>query len=132
MLLSGSKYLYRAFGLYIASDLPLPELKNCDPSGTGDAEIEHTDLAGLWEQHARPSRSFVYLEHTVLFRVPGTAIFGIQEGRSILVSPLPGSDIDKIRLYILGTCMGILLMQKRILPLHGSAIVMDGKAYAFI
>ena len=28
--------------------------------------------------------------------------------------------------------MGILLMQRRILPLHGSAIAIDGKAYVFI
>ena len=42
------------------------------------------------------------------------------------------ADEDKIRLYILGTCMGALLMQRKILPLHGSAIAIDGKAYAFV
>lgn len=132
MLLIGSKHLYRAFGLSIASDLPLPELIPCDPNEKVDAEIIQEDLNRLWEQHARPSRSFVYLDHAVMFQVPGTAIFCIQDGRSILVSPRAGSDVDKIRLYILGTCMGILLMQKRILPLHGSAIAIDGKAYAFV
>ena len=28
--------------------------------------------------------------------------------------------------------MGALLMQRKILPLHGSAIAIDGKAYAFV
>ena len=28
--------------------------------------------------------------------------------------------------------MGIILMQRKILPLHGSAVAIDGKAYAFI
>ena len=37
---------------------------------------------------------------------------------------------DKIRLLFLGTCMGALLIQRKILPLHGSAIEIDGKAYA--
>ena len=38
----------------------------------------------------------------------------------------------KLRLYILGTCMGAILMQRKILPLHGSVIAIDGKAYAIV
>lgn len=132
MDLIGNKYLYRAFGLSVISELPMPELLHGDPSAKVEAVIEQADLTRLWEQHARPASSFVYLEHAVMFRVPGTAIFCIQDGQCILVSPMPGFDVNKARLYILGTCMGILLMQKRILPLHGSAIAIDGKAYAFI
>jgi hypothetical protein len=64
--------------------------------------------------------------------VPETAIFLIQDGERIIVSPMYGADEDKIRLYLLGTCMGALLMQRRILPLHGSAIAINGKAYAFV
>ena len=43
-----------------------------------------------------------------------------------------GSNEDEIRLYILGTCMGAILLQRKILPLHGSAIAIDGKAYAIV
>jgi serine kinase of HPr protein (carbohydrate metabolism regulator) len=59
-------------------------------------------------------------------------MFLIQEGRSIIVSPLEEYKEDVIRLYILGSCMGAILMQKRILPLHGSAVAIDGKAFAII
>ncbi|MCP1092525.1 aldolase [Bacillaceae bacterium OS4b] len=68
----------------------------------------------------------------VMFQVPGAATFKIQEGNEIIVSPISDASEDKIRLYILGTCMGILLLQKKVLPLHGSAIEINGKAYAFI
>ena len=40
--------------------------------------------------------------------------------------------IDAIRLYVLGTCMGAILMQRKTLPLHGSVIAIDGKAYAIV
>ena len=49
-----------------------------------------------------------------------------------IVSPLKRYDEDVIRLYILGTCMGAILMQRRIFPLHGSAVAINGKAYAFV
>ncbi|MDF2903814.1 MAG: 2,3-cyclic-nucleotide 2-phosphodiesterase, partial [Bacillus sp. (in: firmicutes)] len=68
----------------------------------------------------------------VMFHVPDTAIFCIKEGNKIIVSPIKGYEEDKMRLYILGTCMGILLMQRKVLTLHGSAIAIDGKVYAFI
>jgi hypothetical protein len=42
------------------------------------------------------------------------------------------ADEDEIRLFILGTCMGAVLMQRNIFPLHGSAIAIKGKAYAII
>ena len=34
--------------------------------------------------------------------------------------------------YLLGTCMGTILMQRKILPLHGSAIEIEGKVYAIV
>jgi energy-coupling factor transporter ATP-binding protein EcfA2 len=49
-----------------------------------------------------------------------------------MVTPYPGADEAKIRLYLLGTCMGVLLMQRGILPLHGSAVVIDEKVYAIV
>ncbi|GGD73200.1 hypothetical protein GCM10010911_33810 [Paenibacillus nasutitermitis] len=67
-----------------------------------------------------------------MFNVPDVAVFRIEEGVSIHVSPVPECDPGKIRLYVLGTCMGILLLQRGILPLHGSAVAIDGKAYAIV
>ena len=67
-----------------------------------------------------------------MFQVPNIATFSIQDGKKISVSPIKEDDEDVIRLYILGTCMGAILMQRRILPLHGSAVVINGKAYGFM
>ena len=68
----------------------------------------------------------------VMFNVPNIANFYIKDGKKIIVSPLDEIDEDVLRLYILGTCMGTILMQRKILPLHGSAIEIDGKVYAIV
>ncbi|WP_156889720.1 ATP-binding cassette domain-containing protein [Paenibacillus harenae] len=67
-----------------------------------------------------------------LFHVPETACYSITSGARISVTPYPGADEAKIRLFLLGTCMGVLLMQRGILPLHGSAVVIDGKVFAIV
>ncbi|CAH0137122.1 HPr kinase/phosphorylase [Peribacillus sp. Bi96] len=125
---------YRAFGLNLFSEIPLPEVPRLGISkDMTDVEIEYGDLSELWEKQVLlPKQKYVVEDHMVMFQVPGIAIFKIQEGKKITVSPISNSDEDHIRLYILGTCMGIILLQKKVLPLHGSAIDINGKAYAFI
>ncbi|MED4694909.1 aldolase [Peribacillus frigoritolerans] len=125
---------YRAFGLNLFSEIPLPEVPRQGISkDMTDVEIEYGDLSEIWEKQVLlPKQKYVVEEQMVMFQVPGIAIFKIQEGMKITVSPISNSDEDHIRLYILGTCMGIILLQKKVLPLHGSAIDINGKAYAFI
>jgi hypothetical protein len=67
-----------------------------------------------------------------MFKVHDIAIFLIEDGSRITVSPLNEYKEDVIRLYLLGSCMGAILMQRGILPLHGSAVAINGKAYAIV
>lgn len=133
----GKTERYQSFGLIIESEFPLPELKRLNESSNhshtpSDVVMARRSLEPLWQELQSGHEHLAVGDGIVLIRVPDTAIFGMQEGSSIWVSPFPNADQDKIRLYLLGSCMGIILMQKRILPLHGSAIAMDGRAYAIV
>lgn len=135
MLKTESKNSYYSFGLRIASYIPLPELSRMDDQADlylGTVNVTKMDLSSYWYDSAPSNEYFAVRDNQVLIRVPDTAIFCIRNGESIIVSPYEGFDEDKIRLYILGTCMGVILLQKKILPLHGSAIAINGKAYAVL
>jgi AAA15 family ATPase/GTPase len=126
------KNAYRTFGLNVESEVFLPELQTILESEEKiDVQVEIGDLAELWKELSTEG-NFITKPNMVLFRVPDTAIFLIQEGERVIVSPMKDSDENKIRLYILGTCMGAILMQRKILPLHGSAVAIDGKVYAIV
>ena len=128
-----NKNLYTAFGHSIHSDIALPEVQQLDSHDHKvDIVIRYADLTEQWSELSIASKSFVCTENMVMFRVPDLAVFAVEDGTTISISPDNGADEDKIRLYILGTCMGAVLMQRKILPLHGSAIVINGKAYAFV
>lgn len=127
------KVVYKAFGLNILSEIPLPELPQANvQENLADIIIEIADLSKLWFQLANEKARLVVREGLFMFEIPNTALFCVQEGNRITVSPIEGCEESKIRLYLLGTCMGALLMQRKILPLHGSAVAIDGKAYAFV
>lgn len=128
-----NKVVYKAFGLCIASEVLMPELSQVmSPDEPINVAIERTDLTDLWNQSGRQNDIYVVKQNFFMFQVADTGIFAIQNGDTIQVSPVAGADEAKIRLFLLGSCMGALLMQRKILPLHGSAIAIDGKAYAFV
>jgi hypothetical protein len=133
MLSTANKIVYKAFGLNVMSEIPLPELiDEADQIDKIDIVIKIADLTDLWKELSEPNRNFSVRGNSVIFQVPNTAIFYINNGNEILVSPMNDSDEDHIRLYVLGTCMGALLLQRKILPLHGSAIDINGKAFAIV
>ncbi|MDP4083159.1 MAG: aldolase [Bacillota bacterium] len=128
------KYRYDALGLKILSEICLPELSEWKEQNDKPLiEIVKRDLYNVWSTFDEKSRKRYMVDmNQIMFEVPETAIFSIEDGKRIVVSPSNGAEEDKIRLYILGTCIGAVLIQKKILALHGSAVVIDGKAYAFI
>ncbi|WP_077214416.1 HPr kinase/phosphorylase [Bacillus dakarensis] len=124
--------VYKAFGFNVMSEIPLPELPWVYTKKEIDILIEFADLTEIWAEVNEPNRYFYIDEGSVLFQIPNIATFIVQDGYKILVSPLRDATEDYLRLYILGTCMGAILLQRKILPLHGSAIEVNGKAYLIV
>ncbi len=57
-----------------------------------------------------------------LVDMEGIARYGVSAGTEITVEACPDADEDSIRLFLLGPVFGALLHQRRLLPLHASAI----------
>ncbi|MEH7884009.1 aldolase [Bacillus sp. JJ1609] len=134
MVITETSYVYNAFGLKIKSNIELPELSLINkPIESPDIFIEVTELEEYWVRNVRKQQGMVIFENNnVAFHIKATATFLIKDGKKIIASLMQGCDKNKIRLYLLGTCMGVILMQRKVLALHGSAIAVNGKAYAFV
>jgi hypothetical protein len=133
MLKIKEKVIYKAFGFKIMSDIAFPELYVIEKGlEKQDIKILNRDLSKYKSELENNPYFHKVIDNQVLFYIPDVAFFSIQGGHTITFSPLNNVDEDLLRLYLLGTCMGVVLMQRRILPLHGSAVEINGKAYAFI
>jgi hypothetical protein len=133
MLNTLNRVIYKSFGLHVISEIPLPELFQVnDKESIVDVEVTIMELDLKDEQLISLREDVFVKDNLVMFQISEIATFTIQDGNKIIVSPMDGFNEDAARLYILGTCMGAILLQRGILPLHGSAIVIDGKAYGFV
>lgn len=66
-----------------------------------------------------------------LLRVDGVASYYIQEGRRITIQPEPGVQEESILIFLMGSAIGALLHQRKILVLHAGAIAVKNQSVIF-
>lgn len=109
---------YRLFGLSLRSELHLPELGDPVSDEAVDVRISIDPQLDL-------------VEGGQVITVEGIATYAVIGGRQIIVCPEPGAALRNVRLYLLGSAMGMLLHQRGVLPVHANAIDVGGRAVAF-
>lgn len=112
---------YMLFGLRIRSEIELPELPHVDGSGEPDIIVRRHQSTPV---RAAAKGSEVLIE--------GVARYEVHQGREILIEPVEGVSARNVRLYLLGSALGLLLHQRGDLPLHANAVEVNRKAFAFM
>jgi hypothetical protein len=115
----------------LTSDLPLPELP---PSKTARLPVR-ISIGEVPETIADPTFRSAYCTASrseLLLHIQGVAAYHIQDGREVVVQPEPGSNDLDIRGYLLGNIFAILCHQRRLLPLHASAVRIGTGVVAFL
>ena len=105
--------LVRLFGLVIDSEIALDSLVPTAPGAVPDVTIRIGPVG------ANPDLD-----------IAEAGSFRISDGREIVVDPTEGASERTLRLFLLGSAMGLILHQRGLLPLHANAVVLDGRAIA--
>ncbi|ACV63150.1 HPr kinase [Desulfofarcimen acetoxidans DSM 771] len=120
--------VYSAFGICISSEIPLPEL--LPGAGVPDVHIIAGKVPEYIDEVIAGNEYYQAGKNQLLLHVKGVASYYIKNGSQIIVEPVQKAETCAVRLYLLGSAMGALLLQRGLLPIHGSAIA-AGK-YCFI
>jgi len=128
------EHWYRGYGLVLRSGLPLPEFRRAPARAAPDLAIgldpeaaRQWDASGATEADAddfvaAPAGGFV-------MRVAGIGHYWVHDqGRALRVAPAPGADPVTLRLYLLGSSLGMALHQRGLLVLHGATVLHSGGA----
>lgn len=112
--------MYSCHGLVLDSELPLPELTPA-PAGVPDVVVRVGPVT-------TPGATAVLLPHgmwvdgeTAGVDVPQVGRFLAEGGTRITVQPYDDAAPATVRLFLLGTALGFLLVQRGLLVLHGNA-----------
>ena len=112
---------YQIFGLNIASELLL--------SVMFESDFSHPDL--IIRKGSVPTTLDDYVDRGVfyfaapgkfLFEMDGIGRFLVNDGKEIIVQKQENAEDSEVNLFLLGSVMGATLLQRGLIPLHGSTI----------
>ncbi|WP_417790695.1 hypothetical protein [Terasakiella pusilla] len=69
--------------------------------------------------------------HHVFFHLENIARFSVLNGTEITVEILGEQDIETLNIFLLNSCLGVLLTQRNKLVLHAAALERNGRIVAF-
>jgi|LSQX01.2.fsa_nt_gb hypothetical protein len=118
-------YKYKIFGLNIISDIELSELMPAD--GPIDVEINTGKVPECLNDSFKRNDTFQASKNEFLFMVKDIAKFYVVNGNKITIESFKDVPTASVKVFLLATAFCLLLLQRGILPIHGSALVVDGK-----
>lgn len=127
---SAPAFAYEIYGLALHSELALPELLPLRDASLPAIRIELGGVPPVLNP-AHAEKNWQIAEGRMLLTVRGTARYLIVAPDRILVQPLPGAPIEDVRLFLLGSVLGGLLIRRGGFPLHAGAVRVGGVAVAF-
>ena len=125
------KYYYRVYGVNIESKIEIPEFEVIDSNSDIDVKLSFgvvkEEIIDLITQGHRAK----YEKQDMWFYIEDVAIFHIYNGDTVTIEPMGDKNNKMIKLYIMGSVMGMILLQRNMVAIHGGGIVIDGKGCIF-
>lgn len=132
---TGPRYWFRAYQLMFASSIPIPEMISIDAEQRGgytpDVVIAEGEFPDDLPEALESSAVHEANAEALLLRVAGVGRYLVRGGREILIDPDPAATAHDVRVFLLGTCLGVLLHQRGLLILHASGVASDRGALLF-
>lgn len=123
---------HQVYGLTVDSWIPFPELPQAAPGAEIEIVFRRGDVPTELEEARETSKYYQAAIGRFLVRYERVARYLVTGGREIVVEPVEGVSEGDVRLYLLCSPMGALLLQRGLLPLHASAISTPRGAMLFM
>lgn len=124
-------YSYQAFQLITHSELELPELQPITNTKSTNIDLVIRYGAVPTDGLNNPCKKGLFFQAKpgiFWLHIPNVARFLVIAGNEIIIEPALGAAEALVRVFLLGSCFGVLLMQRGLFLLHGNAIQVDDYA----
>ena len=127
------KFSYLVYGLKILSDIECSELVVLDElqEHEYDVLIEVHPVSSEIHERIEDGWYSNYRNESMWFHIPQVATYWMQDGNYISIELCPNADIKMAKQYLLGSCLGMIMLQRNMIAIHGGTIVFDGKGIIF-
>lgn len=125
-------YYYRAYGLNIASEIPVTGFQKNENILQPDAIIREGSVPERIDPVINEGILFQSNDHEYLLKVDTIASYYVRNGSEITVQKNKDSSTHEVSAFLIGSAFGALIHQRGLLPLHASTVVFENKCLVFM
>lgn len=127
------KYLYNVYGLNVESEIMIPELTILDPIDKDNIDVKIIFDFMNEDINQKIDRNEIagYNSDEVWFHIDNVGTYLIQNGDTVTIELCENPDLNILKVYILGSVLGIILLQRNTVAIHGGSIVINNKGCIF-
>ena len=120
-------YSYRAYGYNLISDIPLVRLSPGFDASLDTISVERCETLPDKPVDAIQVGPFAWgSERMISLNVNQIVHMVAQGGKTLRYRAYEGADETSVQLFLMGSGLGALLMQRQLLVMHGNAVEIDG------
>lgn len=123
-------YNYIVYGLKIKSDIEIKEFMKSEDENN-DLDIILGQVPQNIKDMMVEGRQSYYSKTKVWFHIDNIATYYITNGKTILVEPCEDPDETLLRVYLMCSCLGFIMLQREQVAIHGGVINIGGNAVIF-
>lgn len=126
-------YSYKAYNFSIKTPFQCPQLLENDTDATGlfEISVRYGTVPCTLDDPVNIGPVFEASENVFLLKIEDVGRYLIINGSEIIIESAPAATENSLRLFLLGSAMGVLLNQRGYFVLHASAVVTDQGAILF-
>ena len=124
------KYYYTVYGLTIRSDIKIKEFVTCDDE-KWDIDIVLGGVPKHVKQSIENGMIADYSKDNVWFHIDNVAEYYIADGKTIIVEPSKNADNTLLKVYLMCSCLGFIMIQREKIAIHGGVIAIGDNGVIF-
>ena len=119
--------LYEVYGLTIETNIDFKELRKAKEKSKADILVQKGQVSDEIKKRVNEGCSFEFNDKLVWYSLKNVGIFSVENGIKITIDAYEGANEEDIRIYTLGTAMGVLLTQRGQIAIHGGTVTVGNK-----
>ena len=123
---------YYVYGLKIKSEIEIEEFVKLDDIDNKDVvSISYGKMSDEIKEEIKQGKRIKLSNNKIWFHINDIATYCVTDGNKIEVELCDNADMKLMKIYVMCSCLGFIMIQKKMIAIHGGVIEMDDKAVIF-
>lgn len=123
---------YYVYGLKIKSEIEVEEFVKLDDINDEDVvAISYGRMSDEIKEGIREGKSIGLSDNKIWFHINDIATYCVSNGNKVEVELCANADMKLMKIYLMCSCLGFIMLQKKMVAIHGGVIEIDNKAVIF-